>query len=241
LQSDDDFFSHWGLTLNALPWLVLALIQIYRIRLGGVLQRLRQGIALIAGLFAAIWLVMAVILNPMMFYAATTPGALVKGPLIVDSLLLAYAVPGGILLLSAWKILRAGKLRLGFILAGFGLLALYIALEIRRFWHGDWLGAPIVLQGELYAYTVAMMLFGAGLFYQAMARRSGRLRRVAMAVIGMTIAKVFLLDASGLSGLTRVFSFLGLGLSLAGLAWLNRWAGEMGAKDEPPKSLDIEG
>jgi len=38
------------------------------------------------------------------------------------------------------------------------------------------------------------------------------------------VAKVFLLDASGLTGLTRVVSFAGLGLSLAGLAWLNRWA-----------------
>jgi uncharacterized membrane protein len=45
-----------------------------------------------------------------------------------------------------------------------------------------------------------------------------------MGVIGLTVAKVFLIDASGLSGLTRVFSFLALGLSLAGLAWLNRWA-----------------
>ena len=35
---------------------------------------------------------------------------------------------------------------------------------------------------------------------------------------------VGLIDASGLSGLTRVFSFLALGLSLAALAWLNRWA-----------------
>lgn len=45
-----------------------------------------------------------------------------------------------------------------------------------------------------------------------------------MAVIALTIAKVFLIDASGLTGLTRVFSFLALGLSLAALAWLNRWA-----------------
>ena len=43
-------------------------------------------------------------------------------------------------------------------------------------------------------------------------------------MIALTIAKVFLIDISGLSGLTRVFSFLALGLSLAGLAWLNRWA-----------------
>lgn len=109
---------------------------------------------------------------------------------------------------------------------GTGLLALYAGLEIRRFWQGDWLGRPGVAQGELYTYTLALMLLGAGLLYQAIARRSVPLRRVAMAVIGLTIAKVFLLDAAGLTGLTRVISFLGLGLSLAGLAWLNRWAGE---------------
>jgi uncharacterized membrane protein len=44
-------------------------------------------------------------------------------------------------------------------------------------------------------------------------------------VIGLAIAKVFLVDAGELSGLLRVFSFLALGLALAGLAWLNRWAG----------------
>ena len=48
------------------------------------------------------------------------------------------------------------------------------------------------------------------------------------------MAKVFLLDAAGLTGLTRVVSFLGLGLSLAGLAWLNRWAGEVSTNRGAP-------
>ena len=74
------------------------------------------------------------------------------------------------------------------------------------------------------------MGLGAGLLYQAIVLRSALLRRIAMAVIAVTIAKVFLIDASGLTGLTRVFSFLGLGLSLAGLAWLNRWAGQVSDK-----------
>ena len=39
----------------------------------------------------------------------------------------------------------------------------------------------------------------------------------------LLVAKVFLIDMSGLQGLLRVFSFLALGLSLAGLAWINRW------------------
>jgi uncharacterized membrane protein len=43
-----------------------------------------------------------------------------------------------------------------------------------------------------------------------------------MVGIAVTIAKVFLIDMSGLNGLVRVASFFGLGLALMGLAWLNR-------------------
>jgi uncharacterized membrane protein len=145
---------------------------------------------------------------------------------ILDSLFLAYALPGLILLAAAWKLPGlALRLRQGFIVTGAGLALTYIGLEIRRIWQGDWLGAPGVLQGELYSYTLAMMLLGAAILYQALAKRSDMLRRIAMAVIGLTVAKVFFIDAAGLTGLTRVVSFAGLGLSLAGLAWLNRWAG----------------
>jgi len=187
---------------------------------------------LVAGLLALGALALAVgPFNPLFSYYAEDAGALVLGPMLVDSLLLAYGVPGLMLLAAVWKLPGLGRLRLPFLTVGLALLALYVGLEIRRFWQGDWLGAPGVKQGELYSYTVAMMLLGAGLLYQAIARRSGTLRRVAMAVIGLTIAKVFLLDAAGLTGLTRVVSFLGLGLCLAGLAWLNRWAGEVSTQD----------
>jgi uncharacterized membrane protein len=43
-----------------------------------------------------------------------------------------------------------------------------------------------------------------------------------MAGIALTVAKVFLIDMAGLSGLLRVAAFLGLGLALAALAWLDR-------------------
>ena len=231
-EAPSDVETHWSAGLNALPWLVLMLMQIYRARLGGVLVRLRQAIALVAGLLALGALALAVgPFNPLFSYYAEDAGALVLGPMLVDSLLLAYGVPGLMLLATVWKLPGLGRLRLPFLTVGLALLALYVGLEIRRFWQGDWLGAPGVKQGELYSYTVAMMLLGAGLLYQAIARRSGTLRRVAMAVIGLTIAKVFLLDAAGLTGLTRVVSFLGLGLCLAGLAWLNRWAGEVSTQD----------
>jgi uncharacterized membrane protein len=150
---------------------------------------------------------------------------------LIDTLFLAYAVPGLILLAARTVMPQIDpRLRIGFLAVGAALMTLYAGLEIRRLWQGDWLGASTVVQGELYSYTLALMALGAALLYQAIRRRSDMLRRIAMGVIGLTVAKVFLIDAAGLTGLTRVFSFLGLGLSLAGLAWLNRWAGQAADK-----------
>lgn len=226
-QGGGQLFSHWALTLNAMPWLILMLMQIYRARLGGPLALLRRAIAALAGIMAALGLLAAVgIANPLHSWGPEDLSGLVRGPLVLDTLLLAYGLPGLVLALAGWKLPDLGRRsRLIFLALGAVLGAVYVGLEIRRLWQGDWLGAPGVLQGELYSYTVAMMLVGAALFYQAIARRSDSLRRLAMAVIALVIAKVFLIDASGLTGLTRVVSFAGLGLSLAALAWLNRWAG----------------
>jgi uncharacterized membrane protein len=79
-------------------------------------------------------------------------------------------------------------------------------------------------QPELYTYTVALLIIGGALFYQSLTRNSVLLRRLGLLAIGLAVAKVFLVDITGLGGLIRVFSLLALGLSLAGLAWLDRWA-----------------
>lgn len=218
--------THWGLTLNALPWAFFALMQLWRARVQSPLRDLRRVLAGLGGALAAARLASAASLgNPLFAWSADDLGALVKGPLVLDTLALAYAVPGLLLLIVAWTWAALDRrLRLALTIAGTALGVLYIGLELRRFWQGDFLGRSGVMQGELYAYTLALMLFGAGLLYQALAKRSDSLRRLAMAVIGLVVAKVFLIDAAGLTGLTRVLSFAGLGLSLAGLAWLNRWA-----------------
>ena len=217
-------------SLNAVPWLVFALTQTYRAGLGPNLRRLRLGLAAIAALLAAGGLLWSALpLNPLFASYQDGIGAKVIGPLLLDSLALSYAVPGLMLLIAALRLRFPRPLTVALLASGSALLALYATLEIRRFWQGDWLGRPGVTQYELYSYTIAMMLIGAALLYLSIARRSVTLRRIAMAVIALTVAKVFLLDAAGLTGLTRVFSFLGLGLSLAGLAWLNRWAGKAAA------------
>ncbi len=225
--------SHWQATLSALPWLVLMLAQLYRAGAADHLRKLRYGVAAVAGVLAGLFLILAIVpLNPLFAYGPTDTAGLVKGRPVLDSLLLAYALPGLMLLAARWQLPQLGSaIRMALLIVGAALVALYAGLEIRRLWQGSWLGAPGVKQGELYTYTLALMALGAGLLYQAIRQRSDLIRRVAMAVIGLTIAKVFFLDAAGLTGLTRVVSFLGLGLSLAGLAWLNCWAGQAAERD----------
>ncbi|MCW3784076.1 DUF2339 domain-containing protein [Defluviimonas salinarum] len=232
--------SHWGLALNAMPWLVLMLVQLYRLQLGGVLRWLRWAIAGIAALIGFGGLLLATgPANPLFARFIGGPGApewRVYGPPVLDTLLVAYGLPGLLLLLGAARLGHLNRwLRIGLGAVGVAFAALYAGLEIRRLWRGDDLSVPGVTQGELYSYTIALMLVGAVLLYQAIARRSQDLRRIAMTVIALTIAKVFLIDASGLSGLTRVASFLALGLSLAALAWLNRWAAGRQGGVTPPE------
>lgn len=221
-----DVPDHAMVALMALPWVVAMFAQLHR-RNGdsGWLRVLRMVLALLAGCIGVgALLLVATVLNPALgFYR----GGPVRGIVGLSSLTLAYAVPGALLLFGAGWITMPRILSLVLKTLGGALLALWVALEIRHFWHGTDLSGR-VLQGELYSYTVALLLAGAALLYLAIARGAEKLRRVAMGVIALTVAKVFLIDASGLAGLTRVASFLGLGLSLAGLAWLNRWTAQKG-------------
>lgn len=214
-------FSHWSLSLAALPWLIVALVQLYQTRLPGSLRWVHWTLAVVAGGVAALGIGLAVTLaNPLSPWSEP-----VLGPLLLDTMVLAYLLPGAVILAALARLGHLSwLLRRGLTVGGIALCVLWAGLEIRRFWRGEAISAPGVTQPELYTYTLALLLAGAVLLYQALARRSVGLRRIAMAVIGVTVAKVFLIDASGLTGLTRVFSFLALGLALAGLAWLNRWA-----------------
>ncbi len=203
-----------------LIWLISAANQLYRMKITGWMQRVRLGLAVVFGAIGLMALVVNLtIANPLLEGAEN-----VHGPMVFDSLMLAYLLPA---LLFAFVALRFTHLFRWFrILLGTvasALAAFYVALEIRRFWQGDKIAAyREASDGELYSYTIAMLLVSVGLLFFAFSKRSDLIRKAAMVGIGLTIAKVFLIDMSGLTGLTRVASFLGLGLSLSGLAWVSR-------------------
>ena len=222
------FETHWGIGLLALVWLASAANQTWRMQAGGkIITWVR---AVLAVLFATVGSLSMIVafgpLNPLL-----SKQEIILGWPVLNTLIPAYLLPSLVVAFVVWRfefLPRHLRIILGAV-ASAGVV-FWLALAIRHFWQGEVIAGPGTLQGELYSYTIAMLLIGGGLLYHAISRGSVALRRVAMSVIALTVAKVFLVDISGLTGLTRVFSFLALGLSLAGLAWLNRWAAGQGSQ-----------
>lgn len=141
----------------------------------------------------------------------------------VSALIAAYLAPA-VLAALACRRLPDGETRLGLtvyaMVAGF----VWITLQIRQFFHPDRMvphGAPIE-DAELWAWSGAWLVYGIGLMIQGIRSGHRLLRLSALGVIGLVCAKVFLIDMSGLTGLWRVLSFLGLGLALIGLGTVYR-------------------
>ncbi|WP_365734752.1 DUF2339 domain-containing protein [Planktotalea sp.] len=218
LRSDIDSF--WGLSLAGSILLISMGAQLYRWRKGVRFAWVRVPLASLLGVLGFGVLFIALVgMAPITSWGVRD----IAGPLLLDTIAIAYLVPAGVLAVLVWKLDHIYRyLRATF--AGLSALmgVVYMAIEIRRFWKGDAIASNAVSQGELYSYTIAMTLGAVGLLLFAFARRSDLLRKLAMVGIAVTIAKVFLIDMSGLNGLVRVASFLGLGLALTGLAWLNR-------------------
>ncbi|WP_370314179.1 DUF2339 domain-containing protein [Sagittula sp.] len=211
---------HWITGLHATIWTLAALAQVMRMGAGGPLRLLRLALAVIFGLVALGFEVAALSLANPLFGGQT-----VAGPVLLNTLIPGYLLPALALAVGAARLSGPKALRIGLAVPATALTVFWAGMAIRHLWQGgDAMGiAAGITQPELYSHTVALLLVGAALFTRALQRRSDLLRRAGMAVIAVAVAKVFLLDISGLDGLARVFSFLLLGLSLAGLAWLNRW------------------
>lgn len=175
------------------------------------------GWRVLGGLAAAHIVVLQLAVNPLWRWAEV--GAL---PL-ANALLPAYLVPGLLAGLFARLARRRGEHRF-LVAAGMsGLMLLtfvWLSLEVRRHFHGGILAGESASQAEVYAYSLAW-LFHAGALLAAGLRLGNRMLRLgSLVVVLATVAKVFVIDAAGLSGLYRAVSFFGLGLCLVGVGYL---------------------
>ena len=157
--------------------------------------------------------------NPLWF------GGEVSGVTPFDALTVTFAVPALWIWLAASEIERQAQktwlLRAAAIMRGLMLVLAFawISLEIRKLYHGNFLDTAPTTDAEFYSYSAAWLLFGVALLFYGTLKGHQLLRYASLAILLLTVSKVFLLDADNLTGLYRVFSFLGLGLSLLGISY----------------------
>ncbi len=170
--------------------------------------RLIGGVALAGGVFL-------LVRNPFMVSDGVGTG------LVLNGLLPAYFIPAALAALA----LRGGNVPVR-LLGGYALLAVFVGVsaEVRQVFHPGTTAfeEADIVDAELWAYSGAWLLLAAALMGAGAALRWRSLRLAGLALTGLVVAKVFLVDMSGLDGLWRVLSFLGLGLGLIGLGALYR-------------------
>ncbi|WP_426958580.1 DUF2339 domain-containing protein [Muricoccus radiodurans] len=210
----------WGFREAALDVLALAMVAtgLRRLdaRLGG-----RPMLRLAWGLYQAGAVLLGIVLivrNP----AFEVGDVLVPWP-VFNEMLLAYALPAALAAAAARQVrepLYRGALGLYALVAAF----VWVTLTVRHRFHPVEMSLNLeeVLDSELWSYSGAWLAFGAALLALGIRQGSKALRLASLAVLGLTVGKVFLVDMSELTGLWRVLSFLGLGLALIALGRVYR-------------------
>ena len=139
---------------------------------------------------------------------------------IWNLLLLAYGAPVVLAYLASRYCEPLGS-RIAATVAPLALFA-FVSLEIRHLWQGALDLSLPTGDGEMITYSVAWLGMAVCAILAGGLRFGRGVYRAGMALLLLTTCKVFVLDMSGLTGLLRAASFMGLGLSLLGLAYLHQ-------------------
>lgn len=142
---------------------------------------------------------------------------------VVNLLGLAYLLPAALFLFYGASLGFTLPDRYRHTLFGIAGLLVFvdITLETRRAFWGEAMAYGFQTQpgnAEVYAYSVVWIVYAMALLALGILLKGRFLRQASMAVLMLSVAKVFLYDMSDLTGLYRVASFLGLGIVLIGIA-----------------------
>jgi len=143
------------------------------------------------------------------------------GGTFFNLVLLGYGLPAvlAITLALIARTTRPISYRVAATIATVTLALFYLTLEVRRLFHGPVLDGP-TSDAEQYAYSTVWLAFGIVLLAVGFFLRSQPARLTALAVIALTIAKVFIIDTASISGIYRALSVIGLGVVLLGIGWV---------------------
>ena len=141
----------------------------------------------------------------------------VGGTPIINGITLTYGLG---ILIAGWASTSIGNETHKNVYKGIAFAALFafVTLTIRQLFHGGDIVDNVIGSTELYSYSVTWLITGIALLTYGIRTKNKGVRMASLAFMLLTVGKVFLFDAAELEGLLRIFSFLGLGVSLIGLS-----------------------
>ena len=144
------------------------------------------------------------------------------GDAFFNLILLGYGIPALLAAILALVARETRPLSYRYVAAttAIGLSIVYLMLEVRTLYHGSVLTRGLTSDVEQYTYSAVLLIYGVLLLATGFMLRSQPARLASAAVVALTIAKVFLVDMSDLTGIFRALSFIGLGAVLVGIGWL---------------------
>ncbi|HYG61968.1 MAG TPA: DUF2339 domain-containing protein, partial [Thermoanaerobaculia bacterium] len=118
---------------------------------------------------------------------------------IFNLLLWAFGAPAALLALGARELSRrASRLPAVLTIAALALTFLLVSLEVRQAFQGTYLDTGVTSAAERYTYSAAWIAFGIALLVIGTARKGKALRYASLAVMLLTVGKVFLYDTANL-------------------------------------------
>jgi uncharacterized membrane protein len=161
------------------------------------------------------------ILSDLAFACAPYFHSIAVGGAFFNLVLLGYGLPAvlAITLALIARTTRPISYRVAATITAVTLALFYLTLEVRRLFHGPVLDGPTT-DAEQYAYSTVWLVFGIVLLAVGFYLRSQPARLPALAVIALTVAKVFIIDTASISGIYRALSVIGLGVVLLGIGWV---------------------
>lgn len=215
-QIFENVYSFTEAAINTAIWGALGLVYHWRAQFSEQLRKVYATAAhILLGLaLANFGLFVVVGRNPLFTDVPVSPTP------VFNILLLAYGVPVALFAAADYLLPQPHK-RLAGLLGGASLL-LFCTLEVRHLWHRGLSLADPMLDGELYTYSMVWLALAIAGSVWAIRHSLDTLYKGSMALLVVVVAKIFVIDMDGLTGLLRAASFMGLGLSLLGLAYLHQ-------------------
>ena len=155
-------------------------------------------------------------------------------PVVFNERFATYLVAIATFVFATWRAAQASSawrpVAIGSGIAVTVLTMVAVCLEIHSYWATQTLASGSLADQQIYeqfTYSAWAMLFGTALLIVGFWKKSAFLRWQSLALLTLSIAKVFLVDTRQLSQGYRILSFLGLGILLLAVSFVYQrdWLG----------------